>query len=213
MKFDFTQDDPAVGRYCSFEAAAAALVAGSATSTAAATAGLAASTAGVGAVAGGLTNVALTAAAPSIFSFSNVLTAFSGISQLAGGIIQGQQLDAQSELEGLRAQSDLLEGQRLVINQKEQLILDLSAADAARAGAGVSASTGSPAAAKRAAIADLNFQTDITRTGAAIRAATRRSNASSLRSQAGAARLSGLAGAIASGAEIADRNQRRGSLA
>jgi len=194
------------GRLCSFTATAAA-IAGSATSTAAAGAGLSAVTAGVAPVAGGLTNAV---AASSIFSFSNVLSFASGVSQLAGGFLQGQQLDAQAELEGLRAENELINGRRDIVNEKEALLRSLASFNAQQAGRGVSTVTGSTAAAKRAAVEESEFQTDITRRAARIRAFTRRASAANIASQASGARLSGLAGAIATGAKAVDRQQRRG---
>lgn len=214
MKFHFVDDDGnPTGNLCSFVAAGAALAsAGAASAGATVATGLSVSALGTGAVLGsaGISGLGVGAAAASAFSFSNILSFASGISSLAGGFLQGQQLEAQSELEGLRAQNELINGQRDVVAQKEQLISDLASFNARRAGAGVSTATGSPAAAKRAAIEDQEFQTDITRGGARIRAATRRTTASSLSSQAGGARLSGIASAAALGAKVIDRETRRG---
>ena len=205
----FNLDDPQATAFCSFEVAAAAAAGGGTA------AGVAGTAAGLGAAVGPGTALGVTAAASgasSVFTFSNILTTFSAISQIAGGFMQAQELETQAELENLRARSELLEGQRQVIEEKEQLVLDLAAFRAQQGGRGVSVSdSGSVQAAIDAAVSDSEFQTDISRTGARIRAASRRTSASVLRGRASGARLSGLAGAAATVAGRVDRNARRGA--
>lgn len=187
-------------RLCSFEAVAAATIASGAAQAAlgAELVGASAAVAGAG------------AATTSVFSFANAFSFASGISSLAGGLIQGNVLDAQAELEGIRAQQELLIGQQDIVNQKEDLLQILAAFRARQGASGGGVSSGSSAVAQREAIQAQEDQTDITRSGARIRALTRRANTAVLRTRAGGARFGGIAGAVQSGFKAADRIERRG---
>lgn len=197
------------GNLCSFTVTAAAAASAAGAASVGGVSAIGATTLSGAAIASASSVGAAGLGASSLFSFSNILSFASGISQLAGGILQGQQLDAQSELEALRAENELINGRRDVLSEKEALLRDLASFNARQAGSGSSTVEGSPAAAKKAAIEDSEFQTDITRRGARIRAATRRTSAANIATSATSARVSGLSGALATGARAIDRNTRR----
>lgn len=217
MKFDFWSDDPAAaGRFCSFTAVAAAATSASASAAAGAAGAAAASGAAVGsfsaipAVSAATGIAGASTVAGSGFGLLDAFSVASGIFSIASGFQQANIQNAQAQLESLRAESELIEGERAIVEEKEQFVIDLASFRAAQAGSGNVTSSGSVGAAQAAAVKDLNSQVNLTRSGARIRAATRRASASNLRSAASGSIISGFAGAAQVAANRIDRRQRRG---
>jgi hypothetical protein len=168
------------------------------------TAGLAVeTTAGVFAASEGLL------AAGSIIS--GTFTGVSALATIGAANLQATALESEALFEEFNAKQDLLEGRRASVEGLKELNATIASNIVSGFASGLRGS-GNVAQASLDAIAESEFQLDLTRDAAFIRAGSRTAQAAANRSEAGATRVAGVASAAGTVVQGLSRFNRRGSV-
>ena len=152
----------------------------------------------------------------SLSTFELISGAFSGFSALSSvvqGNLQSDQLEIQARQQGLAVQSELLAGREAVLRLQMDLTKTLAANRVAAAASGLATGfrgQGSVQTAEEAAIDKSQFEQDLTREGAEVKAASKRLSREALVINAKGAKREGLFDAVGTIGDAVERQHNRG---
>jgi hypothetical protein len=126
---------------------------------------------------------------------SGAFTGISALSDIQSGRAEAAQLKALSELQGVQATQEELQGRKDALNATMQLNDVLSSNLAASFGSGLK-SSGSVAQASEDATKDADFAIDLTRDAAKARAMAKKGQAAITKAKAGSAKRKGVTDAV-----------------
>ena len=140
---------------------------------------------------------------------SGTFTGVSALASIGSANLQATALESEALFEEFNAKQDLLEGRRQGLEITKELNATIASNIVSGFASGLRGS-GNVVRASLDAIAESEFQLDLTREGALIRAGSRTAQAAATRREAGATRVAGLATAGGIVAAGLSRSNRRG---